>query len=115
MAQKYIVQIVDDIDGTILDEDNSQTLTFAVEGQNYALDVSLAHAEEFRRDIEKYTAVARLNGQGRAVSNSGSKTKRSVSEDLAAVREWANKNGYSVSARGRIPANVQKAYDAATK
>ncbi|WP_437440971.1 Lsr2 family DNA-binding protein [Rathayibacter oskolensis] len=31
------------------------------------------------------------------------------------MREWANANGHQVSDRGRIPAEVQAAYQAANK
>ena len=30
-----------------------------------------------------------------------------------AIREWANKNGHTVSERGRIPSSVVEAYHAA--
>jgi hypothetical protein len=41
-------------------------------------------------------------------------TSRSKSDvDTKAVREWAGKNGYQLSARGRIPGNVIEAYQAA--
>jgi hypothetical protein len=35
------------------------------------------------------------------------------SGDLAAIRAWASSNGYSVGARGRIPAEIREAYAAA--
>ncbi|MGW5521728.1 Lsr2 family DNA-binding protein [Gordonia sp. NPDC003950] len=39
--------------------------------------------------------------------------RQSTTPDPAQVREWATANGYSVSARGRLPRNVVDAYDAA--
>ena len=38
---------------------------------------------------------------------------RAPKGDLKAIRDWANANGYTVSTRGRIPAEVQNAYSAA--
>jgi hypothetical protein len=35
--------------------------------------------------------------------------------DTKAVRQWASENGYNVSSRGRIPAEVVQAYEAANK
>ncbi|HZU92839.1 MAG TPA: histone-like nucleoid-structuring protein Lsr2 [Microbacterium sp.] len=32
---------------------------------------------------------------------------------MAAIRAWANDNGYTLSERGRIPAPVVEAYNAA--
>jgi hypothetical protein len=34
-------------------------------------------------------------------------------EQIAAIREWANSHGYKVSNRGRIPGEVEAAYNAA--
>ena len=35
-------------------------------------------------------------------------------EQSAAIRDWARRNGHSVSTRGRIPADVIDAFHAAT-
>ncbi|MET9419079.1 histone-like nucleoid-structuring protein Lsr2, partial [Streptomyces klenkii] len=32
------------------------------------------------------------------------------SEDTAAIRAWAKKNGFPVNERGRVPAEIRKAY-----
>lgn len=47
-----------------------------------------------------------------AVVESAPSTKRDP-EQTRAIREWANANGYTVNSRGRIPAEVVEAYDAA--
>ncbi|MGB4778813.1 Lsr2 family DNA-binding protein, partial [Microbacterium sp.] len=39
--------------------------------------------------------------------------RRSGQRDYGPVREWALQNGYTVSERGRVPASVLEAYDAA--
>ncbi|HAM13781.1 MAG TPA: hypothetical protein DCO91_10820, partial [Microbacterium sp.] len=41
------------------------------------------------------------------------KRRRSGQQDYSAVRAWAKENGYSVSERGRVPASVLEAYNAA--
>jgi hypothetical protein len=115
MVQKYITQVLDDLDGTVLEDGKFETVKFAVDGQTYALDLSQKHVEQFHKDLGKYVEKARLD-KDRSPANkasTSSKTKRSVSEDLAAIREWANKNGYTVAERGRIPTNVMDAYSAA--
>ena len=43
----------------------------------------------------------------------GSSPLPRTSSDTQKVREWARANGYEVSDRGRIPASVREAYDAA--
>lgn len=40
-------------------------------------------------------------------------TTKNPSADTKAIREWARANGYDVSDRGRIPADVMDAYSAA--
>lgn len=40
-------------------------------------------------------------------------TGKTSSADTKAIREWARENGYDVSDRGRIPADVMDAYAAA--
>lgn len=53
---------------------------------------------------------------GSTVSRStigASGTGRRSKEQLTSIRDWARKNGYSVSDRGRIPSDVLEAYDAA--
>jgi hypothetical protein len=52
---------------------------------------------------------ARVPGPGRESAAAA----RGPGNDLAAVREWAKRNGYQVNDRGRISATVQAAYDAA--
>ena len=39
--------------------------------------------------------------------------RRSGQTDYGPVRAWAKENGYSVSERGRVPAAVLEAYEAA--
>ena len=39
--------------------------------------------------------------------------RRSGQRDYGPIREWASANGYTVSERGRVPASVLEAYDAA--
>lgn len=34
-------------------------------------------------------------------------------EQTRAIRDWANSNGYQVSSRGRIPGEIEEAYEAA--
>lgn len=114
MAQKYITQVLDDLDGTVLEDGKFQTVKLAVDGQNYALDLSLKHVEQFHKDILKYTENARIEKAGAPTNKAtASKAKNRSSEDLAAIRAWANSNGFTVAERGRIPVNVMDAYAAA--
>ena len=61
--------------------------------------------------LEPYVAAARKADSASAPT----RPSRPVAskQDLKAVREWASANGYTVSDRGRVPNEVQKAYAAA--
>lgn len=106
MAQK--LTLIDDLDGSPIEGDGG-TVTFSIEGANYEIDLSAENTAELRRVFEKYIdAGRRVRRDGNAGSSARSK---SDPERLRAIREWAAKNGHNVSDRGRISAEVQKAYD----
>lgn len=111
MAQRVNIVLVDDIDGS----DATETVTFGLDGATYEIDLNDAHATALRDALATYV------GHGRKVSRGGS-TKRGKSAASAAaasgaaasdIRAWARENGYDVPARGRIPADVRQAFDAA--
>jgi hypothetical protein len=111
MAQKYIVQLVDDLTQQPIDDGAGESVRFALDGVSYTIDLTSEHAEEFRAALSPYVNAARKADV--AVRAKASSSSRAPKGDLKAIREWANANGYSVSSRGRIPAEVQSAYNAA--
>lgn len=46
MARKVVVELVDDIDGTVFGEEGEK-ITFAVNGVEYEIDLKDEHASEF--------------------------------------------------------------------
>lgn len=110
MAKKTIVTVVDDVDGAELGED-FQTVKFSIGSTDYEFDTSPENAEKFYNTLDEYVKVSRKlarNGKPYRRTNLG----RSKTE-LQAIRKWAQENGYTVSDRGRIPQEVQDAYNAA--
>lgn len=109
MAQKVNIVLVDDIDGS----DATQTVSFGLDGTSYEIDLNDKNAAKLR------DALATFVGHGRKVSTgsrrSGSRSSRSsgTGSDAKVVREWAKANGHKVPERGRIPADVRAAYEAA--
>ncbi|HUZ23875.1 MAG TPA: Lsr2 family protein [Streptosporangiaceae bacterium] len=97
MAQRMEVQFTDDIDGGPADT----TISFAVDGTGYEIDLSAAHAEEIRQAVQPFVTAARKVG-GRRTGKSG----RAVGPDPSAVRAWARTEGMKVSDRGRVPADL---------
>lgn len=114
MARKIVHQLVDDIDGTVLEVGEGETVHFSLNGISYEIDLTSENADELRSAFEPYVAAGRRSSAASA-ARAGSTRKRSGARnsDTAAIREWANKNGYTVSERGRVPAPIIEAYRAA--
>ena len=110
MAKKTVIQIVDDIDGAELEE--YETVRWSLDGKNYEFDTSPEHAEEFRNHVATYVAVSRTSSGRTAPARRQSGSARSAA-NTRVIRQWAADNGYTVSDRGRIPADIVAAYEAA--
>ena len=116
MARRIVHQLVDDIDGTLLEVGEGETVLFSLDGVAYEIDLTDENAAALRGALERYTNAARTVSSTRATSaaaSNGRKRRRSGQQDYSDVREWAKKNGYQVSDRGRVPASVLEAYEAA--
>ncbi len=110
MAQKVQVLLVDDLDGGEADE----TVTFALDGKSYEIDLTTANADKLREALTDYVKAARRTG-GRAASGRAKARVASAggTQDTAKIRSWAKENGYSVNDRGRVPAEIREAYEKA--
>lgn len=106
MAKRVQVTLVDDTDGSDADE----TVTFALDGVSYEIDLSSSNATKLRNSFASWIGFAQRSGGRKSASRA---TRPSARRDLSAVRTWARKNGHTVSDRGRISAEVQAAYDKA--
>lgn len=110
MAQKVLVQFVDDLDGT--SSADVTTVHFGVDGVSYEIDLNSVNAERLRKIYADYVAAARRTG-GRLKPGSRSGGNVTRSGEAGQIREWALENGYELSGRGRIPAHVIEAYQEA--
>lgn len=112
MAQKVNILLVDDLDGS----EATETIVFGLDGTDYEIDLNDTHAKKMRDALSEFVGAGRkvTGGRGRSRRASSSSSSSSTS-DKTAVREWAKANGMEVSERGRIPADVQEAYDAAQR
>lgn len=109
MAQKHIVQLVDDMDGGTAEE----TVSFALDGTQYEMDLSAKNAAKLRDALAVYVANARrLRPGSRRVTRVGPAVTRTPREQTAAIREWARANKYEIGEKGRIPAHILEAYHA---
>ncbi len=116
MAKKTITILTDDIDGTELPA-GSRSTRFALDGVEYEIDLSVENARALADALSPYIAAGRrVGGSGRAASASSRPRSRATGGDadrLAAIRSWAQGNGYAVGDRGRIKAEIVEAYEAA--
>jgi len=124
MARRIVHQLVDDLDGTVLEPGEGETVLFSLDGAAYEIDLTDDNAAALRAALQPYlsagrsvargASVARAGGSASASTGAGSRRqKRSGQRDYTPVRAWAAANGYEVSERGRVPAAVLEAYDAA--
>lgn len=109
MATRHIAQLIDDLDGTALEEGTGKQITFSVEGRSYEIDLSDENADKFYKALAPFVDAARSIGYGARSSNPRRASAKS-DLDLGAVREWARANGHTVSDRGRVPGSVIDAY-----
>ena len=115
MARKVQVILSDDLDENLPAD---ETVSFALDGTNYEIDLAEKNARDLRDSFSRYISAARkvARGGGRSASSGGTRPRgggRMDREQAGAIREWARKNGHNVSDRGRIPASVVEAYEAA--
>lgn len=114
MAQRVNIVLVDDIDGS----DATQTVAFGLDGASYEIDLSDDNAAALREALAPYVGHGRKVGRGGgggAKRGSGRTAAASSASGASAkeIREWARENGHAVPERGRVPADVREAYDAA--
>src|SRR3954454_24642374 len=110
MAKQVITVLTDDLDGG----DADRTVEFGLDGVNYTIDLSDKNAGKLRKALDPYLAAAAKVGRagtpGRIASRAAAPPSRSNRDQNQAIREWATKNGYEVSERGRIPASITEAF-----
>jgi hypothetical protein len=115
MARQIITVLTDDLDGS----EGAEAVEFGLDGVNYTIDLSKRNAEKLRSALERYVAAGTRVGRGGLGSRGPARGRgravdvRSSREQNQAIRDWATKNGYELSGRGRIPSSVADAFNAA--
>ncbi|MFL6162707.1 MAG: Lsr2 family protein [Jatrophihabitantaceae bacterium] len=109
MATQTTVIIYDDLDGT----EGASRVTFAYRGTGYEIDLAAENQALLGAALAPFIVAARKTGRVPMPADRRTTTPASRRRELAAVRAWAREQGLEVSDRGRVPIEVQKAYDAA--
>jgi hypothetical protein len=117
MIQRVQTLFVDDRDG---ESPADETVHFSLDGVDYEIDLTHANAEQLRAALQPWRdsgrRVRRGKRTGTTAANGTRRAHRATRIDPAqsrAIREWAAANGLVVSGRGKIPASVHQAYEAA--
>jgi len=107
VAQKTVVELVDDLDGGEADE----TVVFALDGIDFTIDLSADNANRLRDTLAEYVGRARRTDSRKG----GRATLHSVDTklDTQAVREWARSQGENVAERGRLSHDLVIRFQAA--
>ncbi len=115
MAQRTVVELIDDLDGSTA----SETVTFGLDGVAYEIDLSEEHAGELHNALRAYVEAARrmdggkTGGMRRGRRKAASADGRAPKGSNAEIRAWAESQGIEVSKRGRIPAHVVARFEEA--
>lgn len=110
MAQRTQVVLIDDLDGTELED--GRTVAFSHMGVDYEIDLSDENALKLDEALAPFVSAGRRVG-GRRSRGTAAVAAPVVKEDLAAIRQWARDSGYEVSTRGRVSQDIKDAYNAA--
>ncbi len=109
MAQRIETTLIDDIDGSGADE----TVSFAIDGQQYEIDLSTEHGDELRAALEKFIANARKIGGRTGRGSRGARRQPAAAAPIPPpapstevnpkeVRAWADAQGVEYNKRGRL-------------
>ena len=113
MAQKTIVQLLDDLDGS----EATESVSFALDGVEYNIDLNDGNAKKLRDGLAGYVEnAARVGGRKQRGAGSPNRTTAGTGGDKAqnqAIREWARSQGEKISDRGRIPSELVTRFQAA--
>jgi len=112
MVARTTVTVYDDLDNT----EGASTVSFTYRGTSYEIDLGTKNQAALDKALAKFIAAARKKAAPAPyppVGRGRSKAKTKARTDLLAIRSWAQEHGFEISDRGRIPAEIQQAYDAA--
>jgi len=113
MAQKTVVTLIDDLDGSEAIEE----VSFGLDGVEYKIDLSAGNADRLREGLAPFIQVARkpFGSRRRSAASRSSQVRASREQgpDGRLVRQWAQEQGHRLGDRGRIPARIVEDYLAA--
>lgn len=115
MVQKKVITYTDDVTGE--DAEDITTHTILIDGAGVEIDLAGESHDRLLELLHPYLSAPGARRVRGGVA-AGAKPKRrgaatTGSTDLAVIRAWGRQNGYEVSDRGRVSAQVREAYEKA--
>lgn len=110
MSQRVVTQLIDDLDG---ESEADETLSFALDGQPYEIELTDKNAAVLREALKPFVAVARQPGQKARRTPRANAAAANDGPSADEIRTWAREQKMTVSERGRISGEVRAAYDKA--
>lgn len=117
MGKRVTVTLFDDLEPEL---EATEHLSFAFEGANYEIDLGTKNANRLRKEMATWISVATRTAaptrKRATTATTGTKNTYSGGEaglPLAEIRKWAIANGHTVSDRGRVSAEIVRAWKAA--
>jgi hypothetical protein len=114
MAKATVDVLVDDLDGS----EGSETIRLGWNGEWRELDLSERNLALLSKALDKYWYVSRpvTNGARTARrTKRPARAPRRTGRDPKTIRAWATEHGIAVPARGRIPADVERQFNDASR
>jgi hypothetical protein len=111
MAEIRKVYLVDDVDPEVTED--VQTLSFGLDGKTYEIDLGDANREKLLDSLAPFVAAARkVSGApaGRKAGRGTGTAPAGLQTENQAARAWLKANGYKVTDRGRIAADLLDIY-----
>jgi hypothetical protein len=111
VAQKVQILLIDDLDGS---QQAEETVRFGLDGAQYEIDLTTAHAGRLRAILARHAEKGRkaAGAVRRPARNGRGNPANGLSN--AEIRVLARKQGIEVKDRGRLPAGVVAQVLAAT-
>ncbi|GGL28452.1 histone-like nucleoid-structuring protein Lsr2 [Planomonospora parontospora] len=109
MAKQIQEILIDDLDGG----EANETVSFAIDGTSYEIDLSDVNAKKLRDSLSPFVASARRAGALPSRRRRAAGTRALTREKSAEIRAWAKAQGRNVSERGRIASKIVEDYEAA--
>lgn len=114
MATKTFSYLVDDIDGTTIEDGAGGTVPFALDGVAYEIDLTAKNTKQLSEAMAMFIDHARrVSGAPTPGRRQARKRATVYQHSPREIRDWARSNNIQVPDRGRIPKETRLQFLAA--